>query len=354
MLSTDKRWEKLGDSLINYSLGIKPGEKLMIMMLEVESYPLALECYKACIKAGGYCQIQFMSEAIKHQILKYGNEDQISWVPEIEKYGMEWADCYLALRGGFNLNECWDIPNDKIAKYQKAMGIISTHRWQNTRWALVRVPNEKFAQQANVSYDKMMDMFFDACDVDWIAEEKKWTPICQRLEKGKTFHIVASNTDLTIDAKPGWHVPDAKGNIPDGEIYSTPVWESVNGYIQFEFPATIGGKVIHNMRLEFKDGICVKCTASDNEDYANKILDSDENSRKVGEFAFGTNYGVDIVTTDILIDEKFGGTMHIAMGRPYDDSYNSSIHWDIIKDLRRDSTVTLDGELIYQDGQFLI
>ena len=355
MLDTDKRWEKLGDSLINYSLGIKPGEKLMIMMLEVESYPLALECYKACIKAGGYCQIQFMSEAIKHQILKYGNDDQISWVPEIEKYGMEWADCYLALRGGFNLNECFDIPNEKIAKYQKAMGIISTHRWQNTRWALVRVPNEKFAQQANVSYDKMMDMFFDSCDMDWTKEHEKYDHIMDVLATGDTFHIVAPNTDLTMRVKKDcWQMADGYTNIPDGEVASTPVWESVNGYIQFEFPATIGGKVIKDMRLEFKDGICVKCTAKENEEYANKILDSDENSRKVGEVAFGTNPGVDTITTDILIDEKFKGTMHIAMGRPYDDSYVSAIHWDIIKDLRTDAKVYMDGQVIFENGEFTI
>ena len=352
---TDKRWEKLGSSLINYSLGIKPGEKLMIMMLEVESYPLALECYKACIKAGGYCQIQFMSEAIKHQILKYGNEDQINWVPEIEAYGMEWADCYLALRGGFNLNECYDIPNEKIAKYQKAMGKVSTLRWKNTRWALVRVPNEKFAQQANVSYDKMMDMFFNACDVDWNEQHNKYDRIMDILKTGDVFRIVSPNTDLSMRVKPHlWAMADGYTNIPDGEVASAPYWETVNGHIQFEFPATIGGKVIHNMRFEFKDGICVNVTADDNVDYVNNILDSDENSRKVGEFAFGTNYGVDIVTTDILIDEKFGGTMHIAMGRPYDDSYTSSIHWDIIKDLRKDAKVYMDGKVIYENGDFVI
>ena len=351
---TDKRWQKLGDSLINYSLAVKPGEKLMIAMYEVETYPLAKACYAACIKAGGYPQIQFMSEGLKHDVLKYGNKEQISWVPEIEAYGMEWADCYLALRGAFNMNECWDIPNEKIAKYQKAMGIVSSLRWQKTRWALVRVPNERFAQTAKVDYETIMDMFFNACDVDWDKEAEKWTPICRQLEKGKTFHIIAPNTDLTMDVKPKWSVPDAKGNIPDGEIASTPYWESVNGYIQFDFPATIGGKVINNMRFEFKDGICVDVKADNDVDYVNNILDSDEHSRKIGEFAFGTNFGINIVTTDILIDEKFGGTMHIAMGRPYDDSYYSAIHWDIIKDLRKDAEVYLDGKLIFKNGNFLI
>ena len=351
---TDKRWEKLGELLINHSLEVKPGEKVMVMMLETDTYPLAKAVYAACIKAGGYCQIQFMSEAIKHQILKYGNDEQISWIPEIEAYGMDWADCYLGLRGGFNLNECYDIPNEKLAKYQKAMGIISAKRTANTRWALVRVPNERFAQQANVSYDKMMDMFFDACDVDWDAQTSKWQPIVDTMNKGETFHIVAPNTDLTIKTKPDWVYSTDHSNIPGAELYCTPQFDGLNGYITFEFPATIGGKVIHDMRLEFVDGVCVKCTAKDNEEYANNILDSDDFSRHVGEFAFGINPGIDIITTDILIDEKFGGTMHIAMGRPYDGSYTSAIHWDIIKDLRTDSEITLDGKLIYKNGEFVI
>ena len=352
---TDKRWTALGESLINYSLNVQPGERLMIAMYETETYPLALACYAACIKRGGYPQIQFMSEALKHQVLRYGNEEQISWVPEIEAYGMEWADCYLALRGAFNMDECWDIPNEKIAKYQKAMGEISAMRWQKTRWALVRVPNERFAQTAHVSYDKIMDMFFEACDVDWDEERRKWEPICRYLEKGKIFHILGRGTDLTMDVGGSeWSVPEGKGNIPDGEIASTPVWQTVNGYITFEFPATIGGKIIHNLRLGFKDGVCNEVSADNDVDYVNNILDSDEGARRIGEFAFGTNFAVDTITTDILIDEKFGGTMHIAMGRPYDNSYYSSIHWDIIKDIRSESEVYMDGELIFKDGRFLI
>ncbi|HML45826.1 MAG TPA: aminopeptidase, partial [Clostridia bacterium] len=145
---TDPRWKQLASSLINRSLGVKPGERLLIAMIEVECYPLALAAYEACVKAGGYAQVLFMSEAMKHALLRYGTDEQIAWVPEIEAYGMDWADHYLALRGAFNLGECYDIPDAKVAAYQKAMGKISTLRWQKTNWTLVRVPNERFAQQA--------------------------------------------------------------------------------------------------------------------------------------------------------------------------------------------------------------
>ncbi len=359
MLNTDKRWNELAASLINDSLGVKPGERLMIMMMETESYPLALACYAECIKAGGFPQIQFMSEALKHQVLRYGSDEQIGWVPEIEAYGMQWADCYLALRGAFNLNECWDILDDKIARYQAAMGKISAMRWQNTRWALVRVPNERFAQQANVSYDRIMDMFFDACAIDWNTELERYRKIADVLDAGDGIRVSARGTELSFRFGDNEWIPSgAIDNIPGGEIYVTPKWETVNGHISYEFPATIGGKVIHGLRLTFENGVCVRVESDDNTDYAAAIIHSDEGSRRIGEFAFGMNPYVDLITTDILIDEKFGGTIHTAMGRPYDGSYYSSIHWDIIKDTRTEAEIFLtyaDGseKLIFRDGRFL-
>lgn len=354
---TDKRWKVLGESLVTDTLKIKPGEKLMIAMYEVETYPLALAVYSSCIRAGGYPQIQFMSEALKHEVLKYGSDEQISWVPEIEAYGMEWADCYIALRGAFNMDECYDIPTDKIAAYQKAMGVISGLRWQKTRWALLRVPNERFAQTAHVNYEKIMDMFFDAClSVDWEKENERYARIINVLQKGSRIHVVGRGTDFSFEFGDNKWTPDGgdeNANIPSGEIYVTPKWETVKGYISFEFPATIGGKVIHGLRLGFENGIATEVSADDNVDYVNRILDSDDCSRRVGEFAFGTNPYVDVCTTDILIDEKFGGTMHIAMGRPYDGSYYSTIHWDIIKDSRSECKIYLDDELVFEDGKFV-
>ncbi|MDD3337523.1 MAG: aminopeptidase [Lachnospiraceae bacterium] len=352
---TDKRWKALGESLVNYSLGVKPGEKMMIAMYETASFPLALAAYEACIKAGGFPQIQFMSEELKHKVLQYGNEEQISWVPEIEKYGMDWADCYLALRGAFNLNECFDIPAEKLAKYQKAMGVISGLRWQKTRWSLVRVPNERFAQQANVSYEYMMDMFFDACNLDWTEHCIQWQKVADILDQGNHLHLTGEGTDLSFDYGGNkWTVSDNKTNIPDGEMYVTPKWETMKGHIYFEFPATIGGKVIHNLKLYFKDGIVSEVEADDNVDYVKQIIASDEGSNRCGEFAFGTNPYVNVCTTDILIDEKIFGTIHMALGRPYDNSYYSSIHWDIIKDTRKNGRITLDDKVIFENGKFLV
>ena len=355
MYDTDKRWNDLAHTLVSYSLKVQPGEKVMIMMMEPETYPLAREVYAEVIKAGGYAQIQFMSEAIKHRILQYGSPEQIGWIPEIEAMGMEWADCYLGLRGAFNLDECWDIPAEKIALYQKAMGEISTLRWQQTRWALVRVPNEHFAQQAHVSVDKMMDMFFDACTLDWEEHIRHYQRIADILDTGSHLHILGRDTDLEFDYTGNkWTVMDNTQNIPDGEVYVTPLWQTMKGHIFFEFPATLGGKVINDLSLTFENGLVSGISASSNLDYVNMIVHNTENANRVGEVAFGTNPYVDICTTDILIDEKIHGTMHLALGRPYDGNYSSPIHWDIIKDTRTDAEVYMDEKLIFKNGEFVI
>ena len=355
MNSTDKRWEQLAASLVNYSFKMKPGEKMMIAMHEIETYPLALAVYGEVVKAGGYAQIQFLSEAMKHKVLKYGTDEQIGWVPEIEMAGMEWADYYLGLRGAFNLDECYDIPAEKVALYQKAMGVVSTARWKHTKWALVRVPNEHFAQQAHVSYEKIMDMFFDSCTLDWEEHVNYYQRIADILDKGSHLRVVGEKTDLEFDFGGNkWVVMDNTTNIPDGEFYVTPKWETVKGHIYFEFPATLGGRVINDLYLEFKDGEVCKADASTNLDYVNMILDVTPNVRRIGEFAFGTNPAIDICTTDILIDEKIKGSIHMALGRPYDANYDCPIHWDIVKDTRKNGKVYLDGKLIFENGEFLI
>jgi len=146
----DKRWIQLGDLLVNYSLAVKPGQKVMIAMTEVETYPLALAVYEACIKSGAFPQVQFLSEEFNRRVLKFGSRKQIDWVPEIEAYGMEWADVYLGLRGAHNLAAFWDVAGDKLSALRRAMGKLSTMRWEKTRWCLVRVPNAALAHQAGV------------------------------------------------------------------------------------------------------------------------------------------------------------------------------------------------------------
>jgi aminopeptidase len=354
----DKRWCQLGDLLVRHSTRVQPGERVMIAMHEVETYPLALAVYESAIQAGAYPQVQFLSESLRHVVLKHGSDDQVRWVPEIEAYGMEWADVYLGLRGGFNLYEHADIPDEVLAANQAAMGKVSTLRWQKTRWCVVRVPNALFAQQAETTLDAMMEMFFDACLIDWEQAAQRWQAQARILEQGGEMQIVGRDTDLRFSvAGRKWVAMDGRINMPDGEIFTAPVTDTLDGYITFEWPGVLSGRLMHGLRLEWSQGRLMGATASTNQAFLDGILAADAGAKLIGEFAFGTNPHINRFCKDILLDEKIGGTIHIALGRAYPEcggTNQSSIHWDIVKDMRAEGRVLLDGRVIFEGGRLLI
>jgi aminopeptidase len=354
----DKRWQALGEVLVHHSTNVQPGDRVMIAMVEVETYPLAHAVYEATIKAGGYPQIQLLSESLRHSVLKFGTPDQHSWVPEIEAYGMEWADVYIGLRGAHNLYELSDVDTEALAVNQAVMGKISTMRWQKTRWCLVRVPNQAFAQQAETTYETLEDMFFNACLMDYESASKRWHEQASKLDGGHQVQVVGRETDLSFSTEGRkWLVFDGRINMPDGEIYTAPVNKTINGKIYFEFPGVLGGKLMHDIRLEWRDGTLIHASSSTNEDYLHHIIGTDAGSSLLGEFALGMNPYVDRFCKDILIDEKIGGTIHIALGRAYPACggvNKSSIHWDIVKDLRQEGAVYLDNKPVLRGGEVII
>ena len=354
----DKRWIELGDLLVNYSMAVKPGEKVMIAFVELESYPLLHSIYRACIKAGAFPQVQFLSEELNRLTLQYGNPDQIGWVPEIEAYGMEWADVYFGLRGAHNLDVFWDIPAEKLSLLRKGMGVISTLRWQKTRWCLLRVPNTAFAQQAGVDEETITDMFFKACLLDWPVVSQEWCRWADVLNHGKQVRVVGKGTDLSFSIEGRtWDVADGHGNMPDGEIATSPVESTLDGTIYFDYPGVLGGRLVHDIRLRWEMGKLVEASSSTNQDFLRSIVNTDPGASLIGEFAIGTNPEVKHFCKDILIDEKIDGTIHIALGRAYPKvggTNQSSIHWDIIKDMRQEGQIFLDGRLIYENGKMLI
>jgi len=352
------RWKQLGDLLVNYSLAVKPGEKVMIAMGEVETYPLALAVYEACIKSGAYPQVQFLSEELNRLILKFGNQDQINWEPEIEAYGMEWADVYLGLRGAHNLDIFWDIADDKLAALRRAMGKISTKRWEKTRWCLLRVPNAALAHQAGIDEQTITDMFFNACLQDWPDLSKQWQEWADILGQGQHVRVIGRNTDLSFSVEGRtWEVFDGKLNMPDGEIATSPVETTVDGHIFFEFPGVLGGRLVDGINLRWDKGKLVEAISFSNQDFLQAIIGTDPGAGLIGEFAFGTNQEIRHFCRDILLDEKIGGTIHIALGRAYASTggtNKSAIHWDIVKDVRQEGQVYLDGKLIFENGSMLL
>lgn len=354
----DERWNKLGELLVNYSMKVQPGEKVMIAMIENDSYNLMYSIYEHVLKAGGYPQVQFLSEELNRLTMKYGSDDQIGWVPEVEMFGMEWADVYFGLRGAHNLNVFWDIPSDKLSLLRKAMGKVSTARWEKTRWCLLRVPNDALAHQAGVDQNTIMDMWFNACLLDWPNVSKTWHTWADKLNQGKTVRVLGKGTDLTfsVDGRT-WDVAKGTSNMPDGEIATSPVTSTVNGHIYFDFPGVLGGRLVEDIRLEWENGELVSATSSTNQDFLQSVVKTDYGASRIGEFAIGTNNEITHFCKDILIDEKIGGTIHIALGRAYPRTggrNQSAIHWDIVKDMREEGQIFLDDQLIFEKGKVLL
>jgi len=330
----------------------------MIAMTEINTLPLVRAVYEEAVRAGAHVQVQFLSSYLQHSLMRYGSVEQVSWVPEIEASGMDWADVYIGLRGAHNPFEFADISPTVLAAHRRAVGKVSTARWQKTRWCLVPVPSEALAQQAETDLDTLLDLFFSAVVCDWQAQAKRWNEIANMLNSGEQVHLRGPGTDLHFTTSGRkWLVGDGRLNMPDGEIYTAPVDDSVDGYIYFELPGVVDGRLVHDIRLSWNSGTLVDASASSNEQLLHEMLRTDAGASMVGEFAVGTNYGIDRFCKDILLDEKMGGTMHIALGRAYPlcgGTNESAIHWDIVKDTRRDSKLYLDGRIIFENGAFLV
>jgi aminopeptidase len=221
----------------------------------------------------------------------------------------------------------------------------------------VRVPNQVFGRQAGVDNVTLLDMFFNACLLDWEEMNQKWTHWASRLNQGRQVHLVGKETDLRFSTEGRtWAIGDGRNNMPDGEINTAPVENTIDGCIYFEFPGVLSGRLMQEIRLQWEHGRLVEATSSTNQDFLRSILATDPGASLIGEFGLGTNPFINLFCKDILIDEKIGGTVHIALGRAYPQSggtNQSAIHWDIIKDTRSEGAVYVDNQLVLHNGQFL-
>lgn len=354
----DHRWNQLADVLVNYSTGVKQGERVLITMMEIDTFPLARAVHAAVIKAGGLPFVEFQSAYLERDLMKLGSMEQVDWVNEMHLHGMDWADVYIGLRGARNPSEFNGIEASKITAHKRAMGVISGRRNDATRWVLIRVPNESFAQQAGSPLDEMMDFFFNATLRNWAEESARYQEICEVFQAAEQVRILGKDTDIRFSTRGRlYEVADGHLNMPDGEIFTAPVDDSAEGHIYFEFPGVYVGKLIPGIRLEFKQGEVVKASADANEDLLHQLIAMDEGAKRLGEFGVGVNFGIDRFSYDILYDEKIGGTIHLALGRAYAENNGvnqSALHWDIVKDLRQEGEIYLDGKKVFEKGKFLI
>jgi aminopeptidase len=365
----DPRIEKLADLVVNYSAGVKPEQKVFIKGGPA-AHPMLLAVYQKVLEAGAY---PFLVPTMSGQVetmFKYASDKQLLHCPEPLALVADTFDVYINVLGEENTKGLSNVSPEKNNLNQKAYSrflstVLNRAARKEMTWALTLFPTFAHAQDAEMSLSEYEDFVYNACMPDmndpvgyWKKVSKKQDKIVNWLNGKKDIHVTGPETDLTLSVKDRTFINcDCHENVPDGEVFTGPVETSVNGHVYFSFPAIYSGREVTGVRLWFENGKVVKATADKNEAFLLKTLDTDAGSRYVGEFAIGTNEGINKFTGEILFDEKIGGSFHMAVGMGYPETGNtnkSAIHWDMICDMRSGGEMTADGEVFYKNGKFVM
>ena len=357
----DSRYEKLAHNLINHSCQLKNEENVLI-----EAFDMPEEMIIALIRAaravGGVPLVTLKNNRILREMYMDTDEGHMELCASTELYRMKQMDAYIGLRGSRNIAEMGDVPSEKMAHYQSKW-LQSVHleeRVTNTKWVVLRWPTPSMAQQAEMSTEAFEDFYFDVCTLDYAKMAKAIEPLEEMMRNTDRVHIKGPETDLKFSIKDIPAIACAGDrNIPDGECFTAPVKDSVNGVIQFNAETLYHGTVFSDIRLVFENGKIIEATGSDTEKL-NEILDSDEGARYIGEFAIGFNPYIMKPMKDILFDEKIAGSFHFTPGNAYtiaDNGNRSDVHWDMVLIQREDyggGEIWFDDVLIRKDGMFIL
>ena len=355
----DPRVQKQAKILVDYSIKFKKGDNVVIVA-DFAAKPLVSEVYKLLIKKGaGEVKLHFDSSDLAEIYFKNASEMQLKHFPKIDDYEIKDADCYIRIISSTNTRGLTGIDARKISLRQKITKPISDYRVEHTRWVITMFPTEAQAQEADMSLTDYENFVFNAINkVNWKEKHKEQEKLKKVLDETQEVRIVGQETDLHLSIK-GRKAENAAGefNMPDGEVFTSVVEDSTNGYITYTYPAIYLGREFETVRLEFKNGKVVSATAVKNEADLKKILDIDSGARYIGELGIGNNYQIKKFTKDILFDEKIGGSIHIALGKGYKETLSkneSALHWDMIKDLRFGGELWFDDKLVQRDGKWIM
>ena len=358
----DIRYKKLANNLLTYSVNIKKGDNILIEILGEDAIPLAKELIKKAEELGAYPQFNIINYEVLRVMLENATEEQIKLYGKIDYDRMKKMDAYIGIRATSNTSELNKIPKETMELYNKyyTVPVHFEERVKNTKWCILRYPNKSMAQMSKMNIDEFEDFFFNVCNLDYSKMSKAMDSLKNLMNKTDKVHIVGNGTDLTFSIK---GIPAEKYmgtfNIPDGEVASAPVKNSVNGYITYNTETTYNGITFNNIKFEFENGKIIKATSNKTKEL-NEILDTDEGSRYIGEFAFGLNPYVERPIGDTLFDEKIKGSFHFTPGDSLEESDNgnrSSIHWDIVNIQRPEyggGEIYFDDVLIRKDGIFVL
>ncbi|MGI6153966.1 MAG: aminopeptidase [Christensenellaceae bacterium] len=356
----DERAKKLCNTLVNYSCRVKKGDKVLIEGAGIPDF-LVQQLIKEVYDAGGVPYYDMSHSAIQREWLMRASKEQIEDVTKWDSARMKEMQAYIAFRGGMNATELSDVPANKMELYQSIYSKQVHHdlRVKNTNWVVLRYPTPSMAQQAGMSTEAFEDFYFEVCNLDYGKMSVAMDSLLQAFAKTDMVRIKGPGTDIRFSIRGiGAKKCDGHFNVPDGEVYTAPVKDSVNGQITYNTPSIHQGFKYENVCLKFKDGKIIEATANDTA-RINKIFDTDEGARYVGEFSLGVNPYITRSMGDILFDEKIAGSLHFTPGSAYDDAYNgneSAVHWDLVLVQTKEmggGEIYFDDTLVRKDGIFV-
>jgi len=358
----DPRYRDLARVLVRYSTAVKPGDKVLVEAIDIPPEFTAVLVQEIC-DAGGLPVLEVKAQQVQRKLFLNATEERMKLIADCELYRMKQMDCYMGVRGIFNAKEMSDVPGDQMELYEKfwLKPVHLEQRVTHTRWVVLRFPSPQMAQMAKMSLEAFEDFYYKVCTkVDWAKASKAQDPVVEFMNKTDRVHIKGPGTDLRFSIKGiGACKCDGHMNIPDLEIFTAPVRDSIEGTLQYNAPSSNRGFTFENVRFRFQKGKIVEATANDTA-RLNKILDTDEGARYIGEFALGFHPYIEEAMDDILFDEKIAGSFHFTPGNAYehdaDNGNRSAIHWDLVCIQRPEKgggEIWFDDQLIRKDGRFV-
>ena len=365
----DYRDQKLAQLITRYSVGVKPGDRVVIRAHK-EGEPLMKELFTQVLEAGGHPVLWPEFSWSDELLMKLGSEEQYTFIHKSQAVFYEEYDCLIRVIAEDNTKSLNGVRPEVFTRFTQSRGPLMNTYMDRTargefRWALTLYPTNAYAQDADMSLDEYADFVYGASMPDLSDPVGYWQQVSARqqrivnwLKGKKRVHLLGKGTDLRLSIEGRDFINcDCHVNIPDGEIFTGPVEDSMAGHVTFSYPTIYHGHEVTGVQLDFERGWVVKASADKNEAFLLETLDTDAGSRGVGEFAIGTNEGIQRFTRQILFDEKIGGSFHMALGKGYPESGSkaqSAIHWDMICDLRDGGQIWVDDQLLYENGKFVI
>ncbi|MAF34322.1 aminopeptidase [Candidatus Woesearchaeota archaeon] len=353
----DPRHDAVAKILVDYSTKVQPRETVQITG-QIGATPLMLEIYKLCLERGALPVLHPSLPGAAYTFYKHAQDFQLKHFPKVSWYEVRNTDVFFSIGAEYNTKEFTNVDPKRLAMRKRAVKRIQDWRVNNTRWCLFEFPQQAGAQDANMALPEYEEFVYNSTIIDWETFAEELRRICDVVNQSKKVRIMGKDTDLSFSIK-GMNciAGDGRYNMPDGEVFTAPVRDSVNGHIYYDVPTVYNGVEVEGIYLEFKDGHCVKATAEKNEEFLKTMLDQDPGAGFIGEFGIGCNNKIQKATKNILFDEKIGGTIHLAMGQSYKENRGrnmSALHWDMIKDLRQEGTVLFDDRIFLQNGKIVM